>query len=301
MHNCKLTHAQQHLLKAPSLALQSLDDFKLQRFSKLDCTLAKSYPLHSPTWRRLQAKTLQTLSCPRPFKPCDSSKTLQALALQPPSLFSSCKFSWKCMCKLDGFKDNAHWKQNLKRQTLKAALPAMWCANVLICLLNSQANQLKETSNPLRTLKPQTFWSTMIIANMLLQRDSFKRPWSLALQTAQEATPARSQPERLMPWSQSKRANSKQLYKVCWCPWMLLEEPATNKTEHQDCKRKPLHTWNLQSFLALQSAKEASPEKEPALKGLLPTPTNYSSSNLPQIPNLFGWNPIQWIHTIWDT
>lgn len=49
MHNCKLTHAQQHLLKAPSLALQSLDDFKLQRFSKLDCTLAKSYPLHSPT------------------------------------------------------------------------------------------------------------------------------------------------------------------------------------------------------------------------------------------------------------
>ena len=262
MHNCKLTHAQQHLLKAPSLALQSLDDFKLQRFSKLDCTLAKSYPLHSPTWRRLQAKTLQTLSLPRPFKPCDSSKTLQALALQPPSLFSSCKFSWKCMCKLDGFKDNAHWKQNLKRQTLKAALPAMWCANVLICLLNSQANQLKETSNPLRTLKPQTFWSTMIIANMLLQRDSFKRPWSLALQTAQEATPARSQPERLMPWSQSKRANSKQLYKVCWCPWMLLEEPTTNKwTENQHCKRKPLNTWNLQSFLALQSAKEASPAR----------------------------------------
>lgn len=193
-------------------------------------------------------------------------------------------------------------KQILKRQTLKAALPAMWCANVLICLLNSQANQLKETSNPLRTLKPQTIWSTMIIANMLLQRDSFKRPWSLALQTAQEATPARSQPERLMPWSQSKRANSKQLYKVCWCPWMLLEEPTTNTwTEHQHCKRKPLNTWNLQSFLALQSAKEASPEKEPALKGLLPTPTNYSSSNLPQIPNLFGWNPIQWIHTIWDT
>lgn len=166
IHNCKLTHAQQHLLKAPSLALQSLDDFKLQRFSKLDCTLAKSYPLHSPTWRRLQAKTLQTLWL---FQDPSNPVTLQT-HVQTFGLFKDS--SSPCTPTPQSFQQlqvqlkvhvQAGWlqrllKQILKRQTLKAALPAMWCANVLICLLNSQANQLKETSNPLRTLKPQTIW-----------------------------------------------------------------------------------------------------------------------------------------------
>ena len=171
---CKLTHnalqchhlKKLNLLKAPSLALQSLDDFKLQRFSKLDCTLAKSYPLHSPTWRRLQAKTLQTLWL---FQDPSNPVTLQT-HVQTFGLFKDS--SSPCTPTPQSFQQlqvqlkvhvQAGWlqrllKQILKRQTLKAALPAMWCANVLICFLNSQANQLKETSNPLITLKPQTIW-----------------------------------------------------------------------------------------------------------------------------------------------
>lgn len=98
MHNCKLTHAQQHLLKAPSLALQSLDDFKLQRFSKLDCTLAKSYPLHSPTWRRLQAKTLQTLWLFQdPSNPVTLQRLFKPLHSNPP-VFSAAASSAESAC-----------------------------------------------------------------------------------------------------------------------------------------------------------------------------------------------------------
>ena len=105
---CKLTHnalqchhlKKLNLLKAPSLALQSLDDFKLQRFSKLDCALSnlKKTSSQDPS---------NPLTLPRPFKPCDSSNpcpnlwTLQRL-FKPlhsnPPVFSAAASSAESAC-----------------------------------------------------------------------------------------------------------------------------------------------------------------------------------------------------------